>query len=271
MEETINEKTSELIQKHEIRNVHSKVLNRDVDVDIYIPTGYQELFPILILNDGQDSKAVKVQQTLQKLIETQEIEPVIIANVYAGDRLQEYGVNGKPDYAKRGSKASMYDEYMIHHLLPFLNYTYPIDLNHPKNTIAGYSLGGLSALDIAWNNPNYFKQVGAFSGSFWWRKRALNNGYTDADRIMHHKIKTSKNKPELKFWLQAGTHDEMADRNNNGIIDAIDDTLDIVSELVRKGYKPYRDVVYYEMEHGEHNQKTWAKAMPVFLKWAYGK
>lgn len=271
MEETINQKSTDLIEKYEIRNVYSKELSRDVDVDLYVPKGYNELLPILILNDGQDSKAVKVQQTLHKLIEANEIEPVIIVNVYAGDRLQEYGVSGKPDYAKRGNRAILYNEYIVHHLLPFLNYTYPINLNHPKNAIAGYSLGGLSALDIAWNNPNYFKQVGAFSGSFWWRKKALNNGYTDADRIMHHKIKTSKTKPDVKFWFQAGTHDEVADRNNNGIIDAIDDTLDIVSELIKKGYKPYRDVVYFEMVQGEHNQKTWAKAMPTFLKWAFGK
>lgn len=271
MEETKDQKSVYLIEKHEIRNVHSKELQRDVDVDIYIPSNINEPIPLLILNDGQDSKAVKVLQTLQKLIESNEIEPILIANVYAGDRIQEYGVNGKPDYAKRGNKAGLYNEYIVHHLLPFLNYTYPVNLNHQKNAIAGYSLGGLSALDIAWNNPNYFKQVGAFSGSFWWRKRALNNGYTDADRIMHQKIKSSKKIPDVKFWLQAGTHDETADRNSNGIIDAIDDTLDIVSELIKKGYKPYRDVVYYEMELGEHNQKTWAKAMPVFLKWAFGK
>jgi hypothetical protein len=28
--------------------------------------------------------------------------------------------------------------------------------------------------------------------------------------------------------------------------------------------------VYHEIRNGEHNQHTWAQAMPHFLKWAFG-
>ncbi len=136
---------------------------------------------------------------------------------------------------------------------------------------AGFSLGGLSALDIAWNYPQYFNKMGVFSGSFWWRSKELDKGYTDADRIAHAMVRESTTKPNLKFWLQTGTNDETADRNNNGIIDSIDDTIDLIKELQAKGFKRPEDIRYLEVVGGSHNPETWAKAMPKFLCWAFGK
>ena len=136
---------------------------------------------------------------------------------------------------------------------------------------AGFSLGGLSAMDIAWNNPQLFDKTGVFSGSFWWRSKELGKGYTDADRIMHKTIRETAGKPALKFWLQTGTKDETADRNKNGIIDSIDDTVDLIKELEAKGYNRPGDIQYLEMVGGTHSTATWAYAMPKFLLWAFGR
>ena len=38
-----------------------------------------------------------------------------------------------------------------------------------EKSFCGFSLGGLSALDIVWNHPTEFTKVGVFSGSLWWR------------------------------------------------------------------------------------------------------
>ncbi|HEY9116817.1 MAG TPA: esterase family protein, partial [Roseivirga sp.] len=70
----------------------------------------------------------------------------------------------------------------------------------------------------------------------------------------------------LKFWFEAGTKDEESDRNNNGIIDSIDDTLDLISALKRKGYTD-SDILYLEIEGGEHNFNTWSEAFPKFISW----
>ncbi|MEJ0055425.1 MAG: GNAT family N-acetyltransferase, partial [Bacteroidota bacterium] len=69
----------------------------------------------------------------------------------------------------------------------------------------------------------------------------------------------------MKFWFQTGTQDENNDRNNNGVIDSIDDTMDLITELTRKGYRPFHDIQYLEIKDGRHNQETWAQAMPHFL------
>ena len=116
-----------------------------------------------------------------------------------------------------------------------------------------------------------FNKVGVFSGSLWWRSKELGKGYTDADRIAHAMINGTSTKPELKFWLQTGTKDETADRNKNGIIDSIDDTVDIIKELQAKGYQRPADIQYLEVVGGTHSTATWAFAMPKFLLWAFGR
>ena len=65
--------------------------------------------------------------------------------------------------------------------------------------------------------------------------------------------------------------DEIKDRNQNGIIDSIDDTLDIIKELEIKGYENGKDIYYLELKDGRHDVETWGKALPVFLKWGWSK
>jgi hypothetical protein len=65
--------------------------------------------------------------------------------------------------------------------------------------------------------------------------------------------------------------DEAVDRNNNGIIDSIDDTLDVIKELEKKGYERPADMYYLEIAEGKHDIATWAIAMPSFLRWGWGK
>jgi enterochelin esterase-like enzyme len=260
---------------HKINKFHSHYLQREVEIDIFLPLSYTQTnrtYPFLLLNDGQDSEAVGLKNTLDSLTQTNGIPEIIVVGLYANAyRIQEYGIAAQADYKNRGSRAGSYTSFVIQELMVYLSQNYRMDTQAPSNTIAGYSLGGLSAFDIAWNYPEVFRKVGVFSGSFWWRQKAYEEGYVDNDRILHTQIRNSLHKPDLRFWLQAGTLDETADRNQNGIIDSIDDTLDIIVELTRKGYRPWDDIHYYQMEGGQHNPNTWGQAMPVFLQWAFGK
>ena len=86
---------------------------------------------------------------------------------------------------------------------------------------------------------------------------------------MHDLVRKGWYSPSLRFWFETGTEDETSDRNNNGIIDSIDDTTDLIDELVKKGYQRERDIRYVEVVGGQHNQKTWRRIMPDFLTWAF--
>jgi predicted alpha/beta-hydrolase family hydrolase len=84
---------------------------------------------------------------------------------------------------------------------------------------------------------------------------------------MHAKIRKHNKQHDLRFFLQTGQLDEIADRNKNGIIDSIDDTLGIIEELVKVGYSRADQITYLELEDGKHDIETWARVMPLYLKW----
>ncbi len=253
--------------------INSAPLQREVACTILLPdeADIAEPLNLLLLNDGQELENLQLTETLLKLYNSNRIKPVAIVAIHAGDeRLQEYGVAGKPDFKKRGAKADLYTDFVKNELLPEIDQLIPLK-SFESIAFAGFSLGGLSALGIAWNNPGIFNKVGVFSGSFWWRSKDLGKGYTDADRIAHAMIRESNNKPNMQFWLQTGTKDETADRNKNGIIDSIDDTIDLIKELEAKGYQRPGEIQYLEVVNGSHNAATWGKAMSKFLCWAFGK
>lgn len=258
----------------QLKDVRSEVLGRDTIIDIFLPLQFEEAthpFPLLILNDGQDVADLGVKDTLEELTRTKKIADVVVVAVHAGDRMQEYGVAGHLDYKGRGLKAKSYSRFIREELIPYLHYRYSITTEVKHMAIAGFSLGGLSAFDIAWHYPDCFGKVGAFSGSFWWRKvDTKNRDYSDDhDRIIHQIVRRGRKKDGLRFWFQTGALDEQADRNKNGVIDSIDDTLDLIVELTKKGYRPFHDIQYLEMPQGRHDLPTWKRALPEFLQWAF--
>jgi enterochelin esterase-like enzyme len=126
-------------------------------------------------------------------------------------------------------------------------------------------------MDIVWDHPQEFAKAGCFSGSFWWRTRDKGDPAYDesVDRIMHRRVAGGGYYPWLRFFFECGTEDESEDRNGNGVIDSIDDTMDLIGELVEKGYDRERDITYREITGGRHEVGTWARVMPEFLLWGW--
>ncbi|SFC90325.1 alpha/beta hydrolase [Spirosoma endophyticum] len=265
-------------------------LNRTVHLDIILPPGYeksgatypqerlpQERLPVLYLNDGQDLGRLHMTAVLDSLFEKKAIKPFVLVAIHAGDRIQEYGTAAQADYMNRGSKAGLYTDFVLTELLPYIKKHYRVSTDPAQSVFAGFSLGGLSAFDIVFHHPERFSRAGVFSGSFWWRSKSTEAGYRDeTDRIMHDQVRKGTYHKHLKFWFETGTDDETSDRNNNGIIDSIDDTLDLIGELGKKGYQrdqigQQHDIRYVEIKGGQHNQETWSQIMPDFLTWAFGK
>ena len=252
---------------------NSVFLKREVIIDTYLPLNVAEPqnMSLLLINDGQDLPTMPFDEILNNLLLNNKIEPVLCAGIYCGeDRKNEYGTAAQKDYKGRGAKAGLYTQFVFEELLPLIHATYNVP-SFKEKSFAGFSMGGLSALDIVWNHATEFANVGVFSGSLWWRDKGYREGYSDdKNRIMHQQIKKGKFYPWLKFFFECGTLDEKADRNKNGVIDAIDDTLDLIKELRKKGYDE-NSIKYFELENGKHDVSTWASAFPDFLCWGWGK
>ena len=255
--------------------LYSESLQRQVDFRIVAPATFwknPEKFPVLLMNDGQDFEKMNLEKTLVTTFVTEGIKPFIYVGISAGNRLQEYGTACCSDFKGRGARAKNYNQFILKEMIPFLKKEFNASHEKADWVFCGMSLGGLNAFDIAFNNPDYFDKIGVFSGSFWWRKKPYVKGDNeDRSRIVLDMVKNGAYNPHLDFWFQCGSLDEKADRNNNGIIDSIDDTLDLVKELQAKGYSFPGDITYVQIEGGRHDLPTWGRAFPEFLRWAFGQ
>jgi enterochelin esterase-like enzyme len=252
----------------------SEILERNLLIDFYLPpetdTG-EGLWDVLLINDGQDLQTMKFESILSKLYRTHVLRPLLCIGVHAGPmRKFEYGTALTADYMGRGNLARRYMHFVTEELVPAIHLLFPEKLN-TRWAFAGFSLGGLSALDISWKNGSLFKMAAVFSGSLWWRTLDKDDpAYQDGQhRIMHNQIRDGQPVPGMKFFFECGTADETEDRNENGVIDSIDDTKDLISELVEKGYNPQSDIYYHEIPGGKHDIPTWSSSLPVFLKWGF--
>jgi enterochelin esterase-like enzyme len=226
---------------------------------------------LLLLNDGQLSGALQIQQAINRLYKSGQIIPVQVIAIHAGERQSEYGVSGTEDYLGRGEKAREYENFIIRELLPWFNTSGGHHYKPQRTAFAGCSLGGLSAFDIAVSNPAWFGTAGVFSGSLWWRSRSYESGYTDSDRIIFNKVAQTTLASHFRCYLLAGTNDENNDRNGNGIIDAVDDTLDLFDLLSLKISRPAKNLHLSIVEGGRHDPVTWSQQFPEFLAHAFGK
>lgn len=254
--------------------LYSTNLQRTVQLTIIhspIPQDKSKL-NLLILNDGQDLVKFRVREIVDSLYQLGAIQPLVVVAVHASnDRMQEYGVADKPDYLGRGAKAGAYDAFINSEL-----YFYAKKQSGVRKfnsvAIAGCSLGGLSAFDIAWNHPEKIDMVGVFSGSFWWRdKSSEDSSYSDEkNRIMYAKLNASRKKPKLRYWFYAGGAEETSDRNKNGVIDVIDDTKDIIRLMEQRNISSPTEIYYKEVNTGQHDYPYWSNVLPDFLIWAFG-
>jgi predicted alpha/beta superfamily hydrolase len=257
----------------EQRAFPSRHLERYVIVDLYLPKNIPDPsgLSLLLINDGQNLDEMPFAQMLNGFLSSGQIQPLLCAGLHCNkDRREEYATAARLDFDGRGKKSGAHQRFIVEELIPFIHGEYGID-SFVRKGVAGFSLGGLSAIDTLWNYPDVFSVTGVFSGSLWWRRKPLSDGYNDAtDRIMHRLISKGKYKPGLRFYFMTGSLDETADRNNNGIIDSIDDTLDLIKELVKKGYNVESDIHYINYEEGRHDVPTWGTAFPAFLLWGWG-
>ena len=249
--------------------LRSRALGRKVKITVYRPP----IFPtkacrLLLCLDGQDLPRMPIIEILAEQARTYPRRPLIVVGIHAADRIREYGTAGKPDYQGRGDLSQAHQDFVLNRLLPWLEKRYQLWPQPKYRAIVGFSLGGLHAFDLSWHHADMLGSVGVFSGALWWRSATFNPKKPDANRIVHDYVAKTKQAPaKLRVWLMAGTEDEDEDRNNNGIIDAIDDTIQLQKLLIKKGFStPFR-LDYHEEEGGRHEPITWGKVLSDFFDW----
>ena len=239
------------------------------EVRVYLPEkGVTASTPVLVALDGQNMGAWRLEEALAGLAAQGRVVPLVVTVAAGADRLEEYGLAGTLDYAGRGKKSAEFQRFVIASVLPAVRMRYRVTADPARTGIMGSSLGGLAAFDLAWHHPEVFGLAGIFSGSFWWRGDNSNLAAKQASRLAHRLVRESAAVPHLRLWFEAGTMDETDDRDGNGVIDAIQDTTELIDELARRGLPRGPSLVYREIKDGRHHESTWAQALPEFLNWA---
>lgn len=242
----------------------------DRDVDLWLPPRFEPgtSAPLFLMLDGQTASQWWLAEALQSLADEGLPAPVVVAVPASRDRLDEHGLAGANDFAGRGKLAKLFQDYLVYEVLPEARKTCELPAEPGCTGIFGASMGGLCAFDTAWRHPEVFGVAGIFSGSLWWRGDDSSAAAQQASRLAHRRVRESRGRTDLRLWFQAGTRDESSDRDGNGVIDAIQDSCELVAELTAKGWREGEEVVYREVEGGEHHEGTWADVLPEFLRWA---
>ena len=249
----------------------SVALGRAVRVSIVLPPYYRlnvlQRYPLVVFNDGQDFAALRMRERLDMHYRWPGATPRIIVGVHAdANRMSEYGTAQVPDYAGRGDRAAEYSRFITTELLPWLKANFRVSRRREDLALAGFSLGGLSAFDIALRNGHNFGAVACFSASFWWRSAPMREEAPDADRVAVDLVEGAARVPDLRYYFMAGDREEESDRNGNGVIDVIDDTRAVIDALRAKGV-PERAIAFALVPGGEHDQVTWGPAVITWLRW----
>ena len=254
----------------------------DIRFDVQVPPGYAATsatrYPVLYLDDGQDLEAVRVREALARGYAEGTLRPLILVAIHMPkDRMGAYGLSdraaGLPriaptKYGPVGTQAHAYSEWVAKTLVPWVDAHYRTQANPVGRTMLGWSLGGLHAFNLGWEYPEVFGRIGAFSPSFWVSAERESAQAIELTRLAHRMVANDPPHAAMHAFFAVGTDEETDDRDGDGVIDVLDDTRDLMALLNAGATRS--DVELFVLPGGQHRQPSWAKMLPVFLRWAYG-
>ena len=248
---------------HKHKQFASQLIDEKHDFIVYVPQVFNHdpnrFFPVLYLHDGQnlfdpETSFIKgnywrVGETADALIESGEVEPLVIVGIYntGVKRIDEY--THIEDRRLGGGRAGAYGQMLVEELKPFVAHHYRT-LAGPENCgMGGSSLGGLVSLYLGMRYPHIFGNLAILSPSVWWHNRAILRMIADIRRSTGQRI-----------WLDMGTSEGKR---------ALHEVRALKRLLLKKGWEPGIDLEYREIEGGHHSEYAWAERVGPMLKFLF--
>ncbi|MCV9930702.1 alpha/beta hydrolase-fold protein [Flavobacterium sp. LS1R47] len=167
-----------------IETVHSKILNEDRKVWIYVPGGYTkgtaktEHYPVLYLLDGDAhfTSVVGMTEQLSTMNGNTICPKMIVVGILNTDRARDltptHIESDLPMMSNEASKTTGGNENFIafiqKELMPYVETNYP---TAPYKMLIGHSFGGLTAINTLANHTNLFNSYVSIDPSMWWDKQ----------------------------------------------------------------------------------------------------
>lgn len=237
-----------------IHEFYSYNLKNERDIIVWLPPTYStsnKRFPVLYMHDGQNlfnpqtsfiGYDWKVDETITKLLNKNEIEEIIVVGIYnTRNRLEEYNY-----FTPKGKS---YAQFIIQELKPQIDENYRTKHNSHNTGVMGSSLGGLISFQLIWNRPDIFGKAGCLSNSFWVDDKAVFPMVkNDSDRIK-----------DIQLYIDCGDCET----------ELIEDNTNMYNLLNEIGYK---DKLKWHVQEGAvHSEVDWSKRLHIPLKYLFGK
>jgi enterochelin esterase-like enzyme len=150
--------------------------NNQSDYFVYTPPNYdataKKPYPVLYLLHGWGAGASgwtvvgQAQQVLDNLLAEGKIKPmVVVMPLGYGDMtfVQDWGVWSRP--AEIDHNDALFEKALLTEVLPQVEAQYRVSKKREERAIAGFSMGGLEALNTGLTHTDLFAYVGGFSSA----------------------------------------------------------------------------------------------------------
>lgn len=145
-------------------SMKSKILNREVNFSVYLPSDYQSSsrsYPVVYLLHGYSDNETswiqfgEINSQLDKAIAEQTIPPMIIIMPDGG--VSFYVNNYKNDVR--------WEDMFIQEFIPYIESIYRIRKERNYRALAGLSMGGYGSIVLSLKHPDLFGSYAAFSSA----------------------------------------------------------------------------------------------------------
>ena len=213
------------------------------------------------MNDGQnlfDSATAfggnewGLDETAEHLINTGEIEPLIIVGIYntGVERLAEY--THVKDQRGRGGRARAYGKMIVQDLKPLIDREFRTLPDAANTALGGSSLGGLVSLYFGVKHPEVFGKLLVMSPSVWWANGAI---LKEVSKLRHE--------TRQKIWLDVGTQEDSRPEI------CVQQVTRLRDALLEKGWSLGDNLAFMEDQGAGHNEKAWGYRAPNALRFLF--
>jgi predicted alpha/beta superfamily hydrolase len=247
----------------------SQTLGNCRDVTAYLPPGYDALdnadrtYPVLFMHDGQNlwddhdccfgHTGWEVNITLDAEIAAGHVRPVVVVGAAStAARNSEYGLSQQVMTA--------FMQFQVDELQPHA--LSQVRWDGERVAVAGSSLGGLVAMQLALRFPDTYASGASLSGAFW-------PGLDDGTALLYQL-------PQLGKQTVAIYVDSGGDPTQN--TDGAQDTIDVRDRMASMGWQradspactPGPDALCYHLEPGAtHDELAWKARAWRFLRFLF--
>lgn len=234
---------------------------KDRDVVVWLPPGYdstRERYPVLYLQDGQNifdpstsafGKEWRADETADSLIRAKKIRPFIIVAIYnTPDRSDEY---------LPWKKNTLYQQFMIKTLKPFIDQQYRTRKEARYTFIGGASAGATIAFMMVWEHPDVFSKAICMSPAF-----RNPEGFKDAFNYIPEVKEGPRHPRKIFIYMDNGGKD--LDQLLQPGVD------EMIRALAAKNFRAGRDFMFLKDEPASHNEQAWASRLPFALERVIG-